>query len=122
MNPFDTVKAIYTGQKCKLKNTYVVNRIFSFLPQTFLASKAVNDYASHLPPWAIKGIYDSCIEKKKSSPFVPYQKAVKQNESKLVTKISEHLCCSNAHATQTIALLKLEGYKPESFFGLKEGE
>ena len=122
MTPFEEVKAIYTGEKIELQHSYLVNRIFSFLPQTFLVSSEVNKYITQLPNWAIASIYKNCIPTKKSSPFIPYQKAIKKNEIILTEKISTHLCCSDEHARQTIDVLRRYGHKPESLFGLKEGE
>jgi CTP:phosphocholine cytidylyltransferase-like protein len=122
MHPFEEVKAIYTGEEIELKNVYMVNRIFSFLPQTFLISADINNYLNKLPSWAINSIYRNCIPTKKSTPFIPYQKTTQKIDQKLVQKISNYLCCSDEHARQSIDVLRLQGHKPESFFGLKKGE
>ena len=120
MNPFETVKSIYTGEKVRLQNQFMVNKIFSYMPETFLLSTQINNYIHKLPSWAILGIYKAGITTRKPAPFIPYEKAVKVESPQLVKKISAHLCCSTTHALQTIELLRLQGYKPESFFGLKK--
>lgn len=122
MNPFEEVKALYTGNKIDLQSPYMVNRILSFLPDTFIISQEVNNYLSKLPAWAVQAIYKACIKPHHSTPYIPYQKVMRYKDVLLTEKIATHLCCSSTHARQTIELLRLQGYKPESFFGLKEGE
>lgn len=122
MNPFDEAKAIYTGEATELNHRFMVNKILSYMPEVFLTTAEINKWVYRIPSWAILGVYNACIKHRKSTSYIPYEKAVKLESPVLTNKISTHLCCSTDHAVQTIALLKLEGHKPESLFGLKEGE
>jgi hypothetical protein len=120
-NIFDEVKALYTGQNYSLANPFMLNRLVSFVPETFLLATDVNRYLG-LPKWAIRGLYSASIKPKHNAPYISLPKRKKVIEKQLTHKVSAHLCCSEMHAKQTIELLKRCGYKPEKFFGLKKDQ
>lgn len=120
MSPFDEIKGLLTQEKFNITSPYMINKLLSFIPETILISVETNRYIG-LPKWAVNGLLNS-IPKRKNIPFINFIKFKKRESNKLEQKISTALCCSNAHAIQTIELLRKMGYKPEQAFGLKEGE
>ncbi len=122
MSIFDDVKNIFTGIDFKLSSPYMINRLLSFVPETFVLSANVNRYLGRLPDWALKSIYYNCIPKRRAAPFINYAKTPKHTDQRLVEKIEGALCCSTFHAQQVLKILQLYGHKPHEFFGLKKGE
>lgn len=118
---WEEVKRVYTGQDYSLDNPFMLNRLLSFVPETFLLAEDVNRYLG-LPKWAIRALYNACIKRKNNAPYISLPKKIALKDKVLTQKISSQLCCSEVHARQTIELLKRCGHKPEKFFGLKKDE
>lgn len=122
MSIFEDTKNIFTGRDFELSNPYMINRLLSFLPETFTLSATTNRYLSRIPVWALKAIYKNCVRKRRADPWLYYERAKKKEEPLLTQKVATELCCSTLHAQQTIKVLRKWGHKPETFFGLKKGE
>lgn len=124
MSIFDETKKIFLSKDFTLKNPYMVNRLLSFIPETFELATLTNRYIGKVPKWAIYAIYKNCVPKYKGSdaPDLYYEGAKKAAEPLLTQKVATELCCSTLHARQTIQMLRKWGHKPEQFFGLKKGE
>lgn len=122
MNPFEEVKQVFTTKDFQLKEPWMVNRLLSYVPETFLLSASINRFMGYIPAWATIETYRHCIRKRRRAPFIKYAKAKKERDKMLVKKVCSHLCCNKTHATETIEMLRVCGHKPEQFFGLKEGE
>ena len=124
MSIFDETKKIFLSKNFTLTNPYMVNRLLSFLPQTFVLSTLTNRYIGKIPRWAIYSIYKNCVPKYRGSgaPNLYYEGKKKKKEVILTQKVANHLCCSTKHAEETIATMRKCGHKPEEFFGLKKGE
>jgi hypothetical protein len=123
MKPWDEAKAILEGQDIEVKNIFMLNRLLSFVKDTFLLTIEVNRYQGKIPHWAIVSIFKHSIKPRRSAPYIKYAfNKSKKRDTILVQKLSSHLCCSESHARQTIELLKKIGKNPESYFGLREGE
>jgi len=122
-NPFDSAKQIFVKDKVKVQNHFFVNTILSFIPESLLWSIEVNKYMSKIPVWALNGLMSAGIKKKKSPPYrIPYIKKDSQKKSVLQEKINVTFCANQIYTKQIIELIKKQGLKPESFFGLKKGE
>lgn len=122
MNPFDELKLIFVTKDFKLENPWMVNRLLSYIPETFMLSSYMNRYIGYIPAWVFIETIRYCIKKRGRAPFIKYAKPKKIREKQLIRKVCSHLCCNEQHAIETIEVLRKEGYKPEQYFGLKEGE
>jgi len=124
MKPWDEAKAVLEGRDIEIKNIYMLIRFLSFLRETYLLSVNANRYQGKIPNWAIESLLKHGVKPRRSAPYIKYafNKGNKKYNAKLIEKLSSHLCCSEAHARQTIELLKKSGKSPEVYFGLREGE
>jgi hypothetical protein len=121
-NPFENVKQLFTEEDVEIDSPFMVNRIISFIPETCVTAIRLNRYSTYLPKWAITACFNLCIKKRKRNPWIHYPKRGKSKDNKLRAKIRQVFCVNDYHAEQLIELLKKMGEKPESYFGLKEGE
>lgn len=122
MNPFDEVKQVFTTKDFQLKNPWMVNRLLSYVPETFALSARLNRFIGYIPAWAMIETLRYCVKKRGVAPFIKYIKAERIKDPELVKKICTHLCCNEGHAVETIEVLRVCGHEPERFFGLKKGE
>ena len=122
MSPFDIVKKLFTQNDVPVNSPFMVNRILSFMPETFELSIRMNRFATRLPPWAVSACYNLSIPKRRRYPYMRYAKKGKTKEVKLKAKIRRTFCVNEYHANQIIELYRKLGEKPESYYGLKEGE
>jgi len=123
INPFDTVKKLFKGEEeVHVDSPYMVNRILSFLPETFDLSLSMNRLNTRLPEWAVDLCYNICVPKKRTKVYLRYAKRAKVKDKKLRRKICQTFYVNERHANEIIKLVKDIGGKPETYFGLKEGE
>lgn len=120
-NPFNETKDLLLGEKVVVSAPFMTNRILSFNPSTFILASDHNKVIGRIPKvWSDK-IFQ-CVPKYNRPPILRYARKKKEQEPILVDKICQHFCVSKYHADQIIALLRLQGEKPEKSFGLKKGE
>lgn len=123
-NPFDEVKALFSKEygKIKLVRPFMVNKLLSFLPSTFLLAKDVNEHLNGMPKYLYNMILNIGVEKKEGDVYLRYPKKIKKTDEKLRQKISETFTTNYYHSNQIIDLLRKRGVNPEEYFGLKKGE
>lgn len=122
-NPFSVAKKIFVKDKVAIQNPFFMNTILSFIPVSLLWSIEVNKYMFRVPTWALNDLISVGIKKRKVPPFrIPYIKKDSNKKSILQEKINNAFCANEIYTKQIIELIKKQGLKPESFFGLKKGE
>jgi hypothetical protein len=120
-NPFEDVKKLFNGEEIKVSSPFVVNKILSFSPITFILVRNHNKVIGKIPKsWSDK-IFQ-CVTKRNKIPFIRYAKKRRETEKKLIQKICCHFVVNEYHAIQTIDLLRRQGEEPEKYFGLKRNE
>lgn len=123
-NPFDEVKALFSKEYGTINviRPFMVIKLLSFLPSTFMLSVKINNHLNGMPKWLINKILNIGVPKRNNKVFLRYPKKIKKTDVKLRSKISETFCTSPYHSNQIIDLMRMQDEKPEEYFGLKEGE
>ena len=123
-NPFDEVKALFSKEYGNIEviRPFMVVKILSFLPSTFMLSVNINEQLNGMPKWLVNKILNIGVPKRNKKVYLRFPKRVKKVDVKLREKISETFCTRPYHSNQIIDLLRLQDEKPEEYFGLKEGE
>ena len=123
-NPFDEVKALFSKEYGNIEviRPFMVVKILSFLPSTFMLSVSINEQLNGMPKWLVNKILNLGVPKRNKKVYLRFPKRVKKGDVKLRAKIAETFCTSPYHSNQIIDLLRLQDEKPEEYFGLKEGE
>lgn len=120
-NPYDEAKRLFTEEDVEIGSHWMVNRLLSFSPASIMFSIKINQASWKVPQKYLDALFN-CCPKAQRAPWLRYAKRKKEVEPKLVAAISKHFCVNKYHADQIIDLLRLQGEKPETYFGLKEGE
>lgn len=123
-NPFDEVKALFSKEFGYLEviRPFMVIKILSFLPSTFILAKDINERLNGMPNWLVNPILNVGVPKRKKKVYLSFPKRTKKGDVKLRQKVAETFCTSPYHTNQIIDLLRLQDEKPEEYFGLKKGE
>lgn len=120
-SPFEEAKALLTGEKVTTSAPFMVNRILSFTPMSFIHALEHNRVMGRIPK-AWSDLIFQCVPTTKRAPYLKYAKKKKEKEPKLVQKVCDHFCVNKYHADQIIDILRRQGESPEALFGLKKGE
>ena len=121
-SPFEIAGEVFTKDKVELEhNPFFINKILSFQPITVLMAIEVNKLLPKLPIWAVNGIYNNSIKRRRSSPYIYYPKSakIKKDRRLLRKRISSAFNTGDKHSDQIIELLKMLGETPEDYFGMK---
>jgi len=122
-NPFDETKALFTKyERLEVIRPFLVVKLLSMLPATFLLAIQVNDLSNGMPKYLMNYILWHGVPRRKNPGQLRFIKRKKKEEVKLKQKISETFCTAPYHTNQIIDLLRRQGVKPESFYGLKKGK
>jgi hypothetical protein len=121
-NPFEEAQEILRGEKeNEVENIVMVNKILSFHPKTALAAMTLNEIIWKAPNALLQNLF-KLFPKNSGRAFLKFAKKTRLQEPELVNKVCKTFGVNTGHAQQIIALYRLKGFKPESFFGLKKGQ
>jgi hypothetical protein len=121
-NPFEEAQEVLRGSKeGEIENIMMVNKILSFHPKTALHSMALNEIIWQTPNAVLQKLF-KLFPKTNKRAFLKFAKKTRLEEPELVNKVCKTFGVNTGHAQQIIALYRLKGLKPESFFGLKKGQ
>ena len=122
-NPFDEVKALFSKDigYIEVIRPFMVNKILSFQGLTCPLAIKINEYANGMPNYLYNMLLNYGVPRRKKI-YLNFPKRKAKEEEKLRAKISETFCTGYYHSNQIIDILRRMGYKPEEYFGLKEGE
>ena len=120
MNPFEeTKKLITTDWLEEIKSPYMVNRILSTSPDTFVAAVKINTAIQGMSRKDAPPLFNLIIPKNNYAPFFHYPTKEKKKNQKLLQKISEIFCVNHYHAKQIILIYKHHKINIAKILGLK---
>lgn len=122
MTPFEEATSLINDKWFDVKNHYMVNRILSCSPNTFLSSIKINQYIFKLGKPELTALMNLCVKKSNYKPYFHYPKKLKLKERLLIKKICSVFCVNSQHAAQIVKIYRKMKLKPEEFFGLKKDE
>lgn len=123
MNPFEEVKKLITQTWIdKIESPFMVNRILSTSPETFLTSVKINQAMRNIPKKEIIALFNLMVQKRNRNPYFNYPKKDKKQSPKLLEKICYNFTVNEFHAKQILKIIESKGIQPETLFGLKKGE
>lgn len=127
MNLFAVIENLFTKKEVvdsstAFKESYMVNRYLSMLPETFLLSVESNRLSTKLPGWATGSLLFNSIDKRVPAPWIKYIKKPRQLVDKeVLLRLGEYLCCSYKHAIDSKKILEANGVNVYGMFGMKKG-
>ena len=118
-------KRKFIDSKESFKEQYMAIKFLSLYPGTFSLAAEANRLSSKVPGWAVNALLFHSI-KKQRPPRFQYPKGEEKTKTwpkEAVQKIARHLCCSEAHAIQTINIISQQNVNILESLGLSaEGE
>jgi len=117
------IKNIFTKEEelTGKDSVYVISRILSYSPFSFIQVKAINKYIGKIPDlYLLRVIRDTIPEM--DPPWIQYPKKEKvdisSDNARLIKEICNHFNCSELHAEQIYTILQKEGVNVMSSFGV----